>query len=841
MNDVLGLFIWGALLLNAGLGASVYLGNRHRLVNKFYLLLSMIIALWLYTSLHILHADSAGWAILMIQSASAIAATIPTCCHLLRIAIEHPKRSPTWVIGHAWPALLFNAVIAATCFTPFFLQSVRMSDPDTAYQSVVEPEYGPGFVVFTAYMLAMALTLIISFHRARRRLRGARQTELNFLILGSSLALFMGILFGPVFTLIMHTSRFYPISNAFSISALTIIVSYGVATRRIMQVTEVLKRATAAVLLAVFLSALYAVTWYAAEIVVDRIIPGTAWLAYLLASLTVAFSVVPARGKMQQLTQHMFGGTSILNVRDVLRRAGDILQSITTLDELLRHFHALITTSVEADRAFILIKQDTNYRQVFPVVQGGDEAVEIPETHDLCEMLAASKTPLVEDLMDRQRPTEGRLRSRALMWKHGAHVAIGIFSKRELTGIVLLGARRAGRLYDQISQDTLQLLCNQLSVSLDNSRLYTRVEDNRRYLENLLENLVSGVIAVDADGIVDVCNPEGQRMIGMPAAQVIGKPLKVLPRAMRRLLEEVLRSHAAQRDVELQVENALGQSIPVQAGTSAIFIQDEVKGALIVFNDLTRLKQLELVMRRHDRLDSVGTLAAGMAHEIKNPLVTIKTYGQLLPERFDDPEFREHCSTLINQEANRIDTIVNKMMNFARPVLPSLGPMELHRVLDRTLQLVDEQLKKNGITLYKGYRAEGSMIMGDASQLEQVFVNLYLNAAEAMHGMPERSLSIITETIAAPPRAETAQAGATATPPAVRVTVRDSGSGIHPEHLSQIFDPFFTTRDRGSGMGLAVVHGILGEHGAIMEVFSEPDKGAAFQITFPCLEEESLS
>ena len=153
-----------------------------------------------------------------------------------------------------------------------------------------------------------------------------------------------------------------------------------------------------------------------------------------------------------------------------------------------------------------------------------------------------------------------------------------------------------------------------------------------------------------------------------------------------------------------------------------------------MFNDLTTIKKLELQVRRTDRLASLGTLAAGMAHEIKNPLVTIKTFTQLLPERYEDPDFRETFSSLIGQEVKRIDSIVNQLLNFSRPAKPNLAPTHLHEVLDNSLNLITQQLRQKGITLVRAYSAAQDLVHADADQLNQAFINFFLNAIESMSG-----------------------------------------------------------------------------------------------------------
>ena len=254
-------------------------------------------------------------------------------------------------------------------------------------------------------------------------------------------------------------------------------------------------------------------------------------------------------------------------------------------------------------------------------------------------------------------------------------------------------------------------------------------------------------------------------------------------------------------------------------------------GALMVLTDITSLKRLELQIRRSDRLASLGTLSAGMAHEIKNPLVSIKTFAQLLPERYQDSDFRETFSNLIGHEIDRIDSLVNQLLRFARPAKPMLKPMHVHEILEKSLKLVGHRLHQKSIKLTRSWDAIVDTIRADSDQLEQVFLNFFINAMDAMKNGGE--LSIRTEIRTDEAWASSLNQNNGGMSEVLRITIRDSGEGIRSEDIPHVFDPFFTTKDYGTGLGLSVVHGIIQEHGGQIEVESEPQKGTAFHILFP--------
>jgi signal transduction histidine kinase len=237
---------------------------------------------------------------------------------------------------------------------------------------------------------------------------------------------------------------------------------------------------------------------------------------------------------------------------------------------------------------------------------------------------------------------------------------------------------------------------------------------------------------------------------------------------------------------------------------------------------------LEEQVRRGDRLASLGTLAAGMAHEIKNPLVSLKTFAQLLPERYDDPEFRSTFGPLIEDEVGRIDGLVGRLLDFARPAKPAMAPVSLHACIADSLRLVAQQAKAKGLAIERRYAAEEDGVSGDERLLRQVFVNLLLNAIDATPS--GGALSVLTRLGERPADA------CRVAPPADRwivAEVRDTGCGIAPSDRGRVFDPFFTTKPAGTGLGLSVAHGIVSEHQGCIAADSVPGQGSCFRVSLP--------
>lgn len=232
------------------------------------------------------------------------------------------------------------------------------------------------------------------------------------------------------------------------------------------------------------------------------------------------------------------------------------------------------------------------------------------------------------------------------------------------------------------------------------------------------------------------------------------------------------------------------------------------------------LRNSQVMLARTDRLAAVGTLAAGIAHEIRNPLVAVQTFVQLLPEQIDDPEFRTTFLELTNSELARVSTLINDLMTFARPAPAFLDEADLNELAAQIVRLLAGQAKKRDVTLTARLSSEELRCMVDQGQIKQVFMNLLMNALQATPagGAVTIATSILRETEGEEQ---------------CLIEVHDTGSGIAPEQKEQIFDPFFTTKDSGVGLGLFITHQIIKEHGGSVDVESEIGQGTRFLIRLP--------
>ena len=816
------------LIGNTILGFFVLLSNPRRAVNISFFSLTMLMMIWLGSMFFAtLQQHSSGILLFWVRQTSAFAGLIPIGVFILQLSITNPDITVLRLLAKLRYWLFASLLMVIVCHSPIFILS---SEAATATQTVPVSKYGIGFILYLIFFTSVSIAMIVGLWTSSRKLSGVQKTESQFLQLGCWLSFSSGIfLYGAsVLFNIQEISRFVPLS----VLILDGFVAYGIATWRILAVPAVLQRVAAYVLMAVYLSAVYVFVEWLGGVLFLWLVDDATYLSHLLAALVVAFSVTPAHGWMQTFSHRLFASADLLNVNAVLERAGQMFQEVSTEANLMERFSELIEDSFGTTRVILLCSENSGaYRQSYPVGVN-EKPVSFQLDDSVIQLLNRDHEAFTVDTLRRMRPSPVVVGALGELEAIDATLVIGSFMRKEMKAVLLLSQKKSGRIYDLHDQRALQLLCDQFAVALENANLYTAVQNGKIYNDILLDSLTSGIIAVNSDRIVTVFNRRAQKLTGFDESAVVDKPMSVLPFLLVEGLETILNTKAGFRDKDMSV--MLGdEEVPIRVSGS-IFRghTGNLLGALVVFNDMTMLKKMEEQIRRTDRLSSIGTLAAGMAHEIKNPLVTIKTFTQLLPQQHGDTDFRHTFFDLVGQEVKRIDTIVNRLLNFARPAKASLKPVSLHEIIENSLRLAEQQLLQHEIKLTRHLDAKRHIIEADAEQLNQTFINFFLNAVHAMG--QGGTLTLRTSIIR--PSQDIPLVNGGQTGDRIRVDIQDTGCGISPENLSKIFDPFFTTKEDGVGLGLSVSHGIVQEHNGTIDVESERGSGTVFHVQFPLLQ-----
>jgi two-component system nitrogen regulation sensor histidine kinase GlnL len=349
---------------------------------------------------------------------------------------------------------------------------------------------------------------------------------------------------------------------------------------------------------------------------------------------------------------------------------------------------------------------------------------------------------------------------------------------------------------------------------------------------DVLASIEDGVIVLDRSGTLVELNPAAEQLTGVPASQAIGADVGHLFRAsawIGELARGTLAEGAARRRSEGRLSSRRGD-VPVSAACAPVFAPDAgAIGAVLVLRDLTLQQTLEATTRRADRLAALGTVASGLAHEIRNPLGGIKGAAQLLRGALEDPELL-HCADIIIREVERLDGLVEQLRELATPPRLQLEAVNIHRVLNDVLVLQRQAPAWGSAVLRTAFDPSLPDVQGDRAQLTQVFLNLVKNAIEALDGGGELTVSTRIETRFHIRRGSGRGGGRTR-------QIEGSGPGIPDDHQTQLFSPFFSTKPRGSGLGLAVCHRIVNEHGGAIAYEARPGGGSCFRVTLPVREE----
>jgi two-component system nitrogen regulation sensor histidine kinase GlnL len=361
-----------------------------------------------------------------------------------------------------------------------------------------------------------------------------------------------------------------------------------------------------------------------------------------------------------------------------------------------------------------------------------------------------------------------------------------------------------------------------------------RVAERLRWAD-VLASISDGVIALDAAGILSALNPAAEHLVGVAASQAIGRPIQQLfgGRTANAWLAELALSTLEQGLARRRGEDRLrarGHEVSVSASCAPVHDeQGELRGAVLVLHDLTLERALDTTTRRADQLAALGSVALGLAHEIRNPLGGIKGAAQLLRTNLSDPA-QIQATDVIIREVDRLDGLVEQLRGLGTPPRLQLAPQNIHRILNDVLTLQRQAPNWGQIVLRTEFDPSLPEVLGDRAQLTQVFLNLVRNAVESLDGHGELTVSTRIETRYHVRRRSHRNQF-------LSVTVADDGPGVPEDVQNHLFSPFFTTKARGTGLGLAVCHRIVAEHGGIIAHEPRPGRGARFVVTLPVSEE----
>ena len=399
-----------------------------------------------------------------------------------------------------------------------------------------------------------------------------------------------------------------------------------------------------------------------------------------------------------------------------------------------------------------------------------------------------------------------------------AEVIVPLHARGQIIGWLFFGHRVTGERFDSHDLEGLMLLAEHVSTVLENALLYEEVALQKTLAETLLKSIPPGIVATDEEATIRWFNPTAEQILGVAARDALNQPVEAAGSRIAAFLRETLdaRENLPPRQ---WIDPITRRSLSVE--TRRLVDQKNPLGAVAVVHDLTAEDTLRQKQDLVDRAAFWTDLAASMSHEIRNPLVAIKTFAQLLPERFEDPDFRKDFNEIVVQEIDRLDKIITQINDFAHPSELVMKSVDLRSSVKKAIDLARVRVAKNGVAIDTTLPNDLPRVLGDEEALTEVFAHLVANAAEATSGQSKPRISLAAKSIREGDHAS-----------GVVITVQDNGKGISPDLREKIFSPFCTTKARGMGLGLPIVKRTIFDHNGRVDIDSNPN-GTSVSVMLP--------
>jgi PAS domain S-box-containing protein len=399
-----------------------------------------------------------------------------------------------------------------------------------------------------------------------------------------------------------------------------------------------------------------------------------------------------------------------------------------------------------------------------------------------------------------------------------AEVIVPLHAGGRIIGWIFFGHRVTGERFDSSDLQGLMALAEHVSTVLENALLNEEVSVQKTLAETLLKSIPPGIVATDEEANIRWFNPTAEQILGVDAGDALNQPVEAVGGKLAAFLRETLEARETLPPRQW-IDPNTRRSLSVE--TRRLVDQKTALGAVAVVHDLTAEDNMRQKQDLVDRAAFWTDLAASMSHEIRNPLVAIKTFAQLLPERFEDADFRKDFNEIVVQEIDRLDKIITQINNFAHPTELVMKPVDVRSSLKKAIELAKTRLTKNGIAIDTTLPNDLPRVLGDEEALAEAFAHIVANAAEATSGQSKPRITLAAKSIREGGRAS-----------GVVITVQDNGRGISPDLREKIFSPFCTTKARGMGLGLPIVKRTVFDHNGRVDIDSNPH-GTSVSIMLP--------
>jgi PAS domain S-box-containing protein len=678
-------------------------------------------------------------------------------------------------------------------------------------------------------------------YRYRRENSTLERQQLKWLTRGTLLAItpftLLAIPYLADVTVPSLLTKFAGLSLVF----LPLTFAWAIVRYRLMDVDLIFKRGVTYTLATAALVGLYfGIVAITAEMVHARLPSLRTW-GLLIAIIVTGLIFDPLKKAIQGRVDRIFDQKRF-DYRETLVEFGRGLNSQTDL-------RALLDSIVERLPQTLLVTRVA----VFLASESDKPEFELAASHGLTNMLPVELRALDVRFLDFDRPGANshlflenpqqvlrlpeaqRLSASCLDLNYylPCRVANREGSGTRTVAVIGLGRTNDGDFLSSEDMEVLESLAGYIGIAIQNAQLYRKLEQKitdferlKEFNENIVESINIGIFAVDLDDRVESWNAQMEVMFAKSRGEALRQSLSSLfPAEFVTRFNEVREEQGTHTLYKFRLALPSGEVRVANIAIAPLVSKNFVAiGRIILVDDITDRLQMEAQLTQSEKLSSIGLLAAGVAHEVNTPLAVISSYAQMLTKHMRDDERLAPVLEKITQQTFRASEIVNGLLNFSRTSGSEFTSVDLNELLRDTLVLLEHQLKTSQIRVETNFDMGLPSIHGNRGKLQQVILNLMLNAKDAMFGTPNASLRIATF-----------RSGGR-----VMVRIQDTGAGIEREHLHRIYDPFFTTKTKpqegghkGTGLGLAVSYGIMQEHAGKIHVESEVGVGTAFQLEFP--------
>ena len=685
---------------------------------------------------------------------------------------------------------------------------------------------------FVVALIGSAVLLVRTWIKARSAV--VRQ-QMKWVIWGSILAVApFTLLYAVGYLLGAETDPWLTDAAVLPLILIPLAFGYSVVRYRLMDVELVVRRVFVYVLTTLAIALMVGAVVYLAGLYAlggdEGTTSGEITMRVVVAVVAMAAIVMiaaPVKNFLQEQIDRFFYGERY-DMRNSLLDFGRTLSATTALDPLLDSLVSRLQQVMNVGRVAIFI-EDKNAPAGYRVARAAGLSAEIVVVpNDFREMIrirSAESGVVRTDDLDLIPETTGFVR-RAL------HYYVPCVVRGRMVAVIGLGRSADGALLSSEDVEILLTVSGYVAVAIENSLLYQEQQERaaelkllKEFNESIIESINVGLLAVDLEGRVTRLNSALEGILDVSRGEAVGKRVEDLfSEDFADTLRQVLgndRWHLKEtRNIyKIHTATCAGRSLVLNIAIAPLQDSQEQTGALVALEDVTSRIRLEEQLQQREKLSSIGLLAAGVAHEVNTPLTGVSSYTQMLMGMLSESDPKHALLQKVRRQAERATNIVNNLLNFSRTgTATEFSEVDISRVLDDTLQLLEPQLRGNQIEIVRAYDPDAPRIFANPGQLQQVFTNLLLNARDAIPGggsiristVPSEDHSLIVE-------------------------FSDTGIGIAPENVAKIYDPFYTTKGvgRGTGLGLAVSYGIVQEHSGHISVESAPGRGTTFRITLP--------